>query len=469
VALMLPALAVLVLATEGPKFFLTRRLVYAAVISIAGFLAVYAYLPIAASRSPIINWGDPRTFERFLWHITGKQYQGFFSSSLGSMATQLGEFIKLAAREFGPSWLPVFPALAAGGLVRLFRRDRPMFWFLVCVIGADLIFAASYDIAEDKDAYYLPTFVAIAIASGFGAEWFSEKVRVGRLAQPAAQYVVHALLLMVPLSSLMANLPYDNRRHYFIASDYVENILSTVEPGGMLLTRDWQVYSPMLYAQEIEHRRTDTIIVDVNQLRRSWYYDYLKRTYPSVVEQARDKVEAFLEDLRHWERDPDLYQRDLTLNNRIDSRFYEMIVAFVTNHIRSAPVYITLDIAANREGADAKLTESLAGSYQFVPQGLVFKLTTGLEFRPDPPLLTRGLADGTLKFEADDVVNLKVLPVYVTMFYNRGRYLSATGRHEEAIDYFKQSLNLRPEFSLAQQGINESQNAIRRGAGNKTQ
>src|SRR5262249_28255304 len=160
--------------------------------------------------------------------------------------------------------------------------------------------------------------------------------------------------------------------------------------------------------------------IDVNQLRRSWYYDYLTRAYPATIEQAREKVDAFLEDLRHWEHDPDLYQRDLTLNQRINTRFFDMILAFVTNHNPPAPVYVTLDIAANRDGADSELTKSLAASYQFVPQGLIFQLVTqGIFQQPaDQQLITRGLVDGTLKFEDDDVVKLKVFPVYVTMAYN---------------------------------------------------
>ena len=36
---------------------------------------------------------------------------------------------------------------------------------------ADLAYALSYEIAEDKDAYYLPTFISVAIAAGFGIRW----------------------------------------------------------------------------------------------------------------------------------------------------------------------------------------------------------------------------------------------------------------------------------------------------------
>jgi tetratricopeptide (TPR) repeat protein len=464
VGLMLPAFAALVFATVGIRFFASKRLLYAALFAFTGLFAVYAYLPLAASRAPIMNWGDPRTFERLWWHITGRQYQVFLSFSLRTAVSQFADFIKLAAREFGPWWLPAAPALAIAGMIALFRRNRGVFWFLALVIVADLAYALSYEIAEDKDAYYLPVFIAMAIAAGFGAEWFINKVMSSGVSTGAARSIAAALVLLVPIIALAANLPYNNRSRYYIAHDYTDNILSTMEPGGMLLTRDWQVYSPMLYVREIEHRRDDAVVIDIHQLRRSWYYDYLARAYPVMIEEARDKVDAFLEDLRHWEEDPDLYQRDVSLNERINSRFYEMILAFVTNHIRSAPVYVTLDVAANREGTDSELTKSLGGSYQFVPQGLVFQLSASREFQQpaEPQLVTRGLADGTLKFEDDDVVKLKVLPVYVTMFYNRGRYLAVNGHHEQAIDSFKQALALNPRFTPAQQGVNESLAALRK-------
>ncbi len=462
VGLMLPAFAVLVLATEGTEFFKSKRLLYAALFAFAGLLAIYAYLPIAASKAPVMNWGDPRTFERLWWHITGKQYQVFLSYSLQTAVSQFSGFVKLAAREFGPWWLPVAPALAAAGMVALYRSDRAVFWFLALVIIADLAYSLGYEIAEDKDAYYLPVFIAMAIAAGFGAKWFITKVMTSVPPQRAA--LSGAAVLVVPLVALAANLPYNNRAHYYIAHDYTENILSTIEPAGMLLTRDWQVYSPMLYVHEIEHQRNDAVVIDINQLRRSWYYDYLARAYPETIEQSRDKVDAFLEDLRHWEQDPDLYQRDVSLNQRINSRFFEMILAFVTNHIKSAPVYVTLDIAGNRDGPDSELTKSLGTSYQFIPQGLVFQLLTSRGFQQpaEPQFSTRGLADGTLKFEDDDVVKLKVLPVYVTMFYNRGRYLAVNGHHEEAIKSFKESLEIDSGFTLAQKALNDSLAALRK-------
>src|SRR5437867_5885195 len=171
VGLTLPALGVLVCRTEGLRFFTSRRLLYAALISIAALLAVYAYLPFAAWRSPVINWGNPRSLQEIWWHVTGRQYRVFLSFSPSMMGTQFVEFCRMLLREFGPAWLPLSLVLAFAGLRSAFRQDRTSFWFLFFIVMADLAYALSYEIAEDKDAYYLPTFISVAIAAGFGMRW----------------------------------------------------------------------------------------------------------------------------------------------------------------------------------------------------------------------------------------------------------------------------------------------------------
>src|SRR6266705_3789995 len=100
VGLILPALAVLVYRTEGLRFFTSRRLVYAALISIGALVAVYAYLPFAASRSPVINWGNPRSLQEIWWHVTGRQYQVYLSFAPKIMGGQFVEFCRMASREF---------------------------------------------------------------------------------------------------------------------------------------------------------------------------------------------------------------------------------------------------------------------------------------------------------------------------------------------------------------------------------
>lgn len=461
VALMLPALGIIVYRTEGLRFFTSKRLLYAGLVSLAGLVAVYAYLPLAMSRTPIISWGNPRSLEEIWWHLTGRQYQVFFAFTPKDVGDHLVEFGRMALREFGVWWAPMALVLAVAGFGTLFKRDRTTFWFLALIVSADLAYALGYDIAEDKDAYYLPAFMSIAIGAGFGLRWV-----IQFCARPWPGKGVHfAAALAVLLASAIAlagNWPFNNRRHYFIAHDYVENLLGAIEPHGLLLTFDWQVASPMLYVQEVEQHRRDVKVVDVNLLRRPWYFDYLKHAYPDLIERSRDKIDAFTADLREWERNPGLYAADPVLNRRITALFQEMLQAIVTNENRIAPVYITSDVLFP-DKRDSELPRWINQTYQLVPQGLVFELAGDRAFHDprDVRLLTRGLSDGTLQFEKDDVVNLKVLPVYTTMLVNRGRYLASFNQHERAIAAFQQALALSPDLALAKKGLQESTSKLR--------
>ena len=457
VALTLPAIAVVVYRTEGLKFFTSRRLLYAALISIGALILVYSYLPWAASRSPAMNWGNPRSLQEIWWHITGRQYRVFFSFSPATMGAQFVEFCRMALREFGFAWLPLTLFLAVAGLASAYKRDRTAFWFLLLIVLADLAYALSYEIAEDKDAYYLPAFISIAIAAGLGVRWLIQLAVSRRSPMWRPSVTAATAIVLTSATAFAANWPFNNRRHYFIADDYVENLFSTIAPNGLLLTQDWQVASPMLYAQEIEQRRRDVKVVDINLLRRSWYFDYLKHAHPGLMDRSREKIDPYVEILKLWERDPAAFARNQELTRRISMAFLEMIQAMVRNEIKVAPVYITNDVLV-ADSTNGYLTRWIPQSYQLVPKGLVFNLANDQSFHepPDPQLRMRGLADGTVRFAKDDVINVKVLPAYTRMLTNRGRYLALFNQHERAILAFKEALAFDPNLAAAQQGLAES-------------
>jgi tetratricopeptide (TPR) repeat protein len=459
VALTLPAIAFMVFRTQGVRLFTSRRLVYAALISTGALVAIYAYLPLAASRSPVMNWGHPRSLQEIWWHITGRQYQVFFSFKPEIIGKQFAEFCEMALREFGFPWGPLPLILCFAGFINAFRRDRTTFWFLVCIVIADLAYALSYEIAEDKEAYYLPTLISIAIAAGLGIRWLIQSAvsKFLPVFRPSLAAAIAVLVVCTCTMALMANWPFNNRRQYFIARDYVDNLLKAIAPNGLLLTLDWQVASPMLYAEEIEQQRRDVKVVDINLLRRSWYFDYLKRAYPSLIERSREKIETFVQNLNEWEHDPGAFARSPALTQRINAAFLEMIQSIVTNESRIAPIYMTKDLLSF-DSVNGELTRWLTQKYQLVPQGLVFNLANGQGFHdsPDVYLQIRGLAGGPLRFAKGDPVNVKVIPVYTNMLINRGRYLALFGQHERAIAVFEQALALNPDLALARQGLAES-------------
>jgi hypothetical protein len=462
VALTLPAIAVIVYRTEGLKFFASRRLLYSALISIGALILVYSYLPWAASRSPAMNWGNARSLQEIWWHITGRQYRVFFSFSPSSMGPQFIEFCRMALREFGFPWLPLALFLAGSGLASAHKRDRTAFWFLLLIVLADLAYSLSYEIAEDKDAYYLPAFISIAIAAGLGIHWLIQLAASRRSPMWTPSVAVAITIVLTSATAFAANWPFNNRRHYFIADDYIENLFSTIAHNGLLLTQDWQVASPMLYVQEVEQRRPDVKAIDINLLRRSWYFDYLNHAHPGLIERSREKIDPYVQILKQWEHDPTAFTRNRELTQRISMAFLDMIQAIVRNEIKVAPVYITNELLIPDQ-LNSYLTQWIPQTYQLVPQGLVFNLATGQTFdeSPDPHLRMRGLADGTVRFEKDDVANVKILPAYTKMLTNRGKYLAMFNQHQRAIVAFKEALALDPKLAEARKGIAESEVKLR--------
>jgi hypothetical protein len=462
VGLTLPAIAVVVFRTEGLKFFTSRRFLYSALISIGALILVYSYLPWAASRSPMMNWGNTRSLQEIWWHITGRQYRVFLSFSPSTMRPQFVEFRRMALREFGFPWLPLAVFFAVAGLASAFKRDRTAFWFLLLIVLADLAFSLIYEIAEDKDAYYLPAFISIAISAGLGVRWLIQRAA----SKPSPIWTPHLLavtaIVVTSATAFAANWPFNNRRHDFIANDYVDNLFSTIAPDGLLLTQEWQVASPMLYAQEVEQRRHDVKVIDINLLRRSWYFDYLNQAHPGLMERSKDKIDQYLALLKQWEQDPDSFTRNQELARRISMAFLDLIQSMVGNEIKVAPVYITNDLLIPNQ-TNGYLTQWIPQSYQLVPQGLVFNLATDQNFHelPDSHLQMRGLVDGTVRFEKDDVISGKILPAYSRMLTNRGRYLALSNQHERAVVAFKEALALDPNLAEARKGLAESEAKLR--------
>ena len=453
VALTLPALAVIGYRAAGAGFFRSRRFAIAAAAATLAMAAVYAYLPWAASRRPTFNWGNPTNLERIVWHVTGRQYQAYFEASSQAVAKEVGTLCVLTLRQFGPPWLPVILVLALLGVARLWTRDRALAVALALLLGANLAFGVAYVIGEDKDAYYIPSFLALCLLTAFGAQ---AVLAWARHRAPIAA----AVLALLPALPLVANHAYADRSRYFIAEDYVANALASVAPGGMILTGDWQLYSPLLYATQVEGARPDVVAIDLHLLRRSWYFAYLERRFPEAIARARPQRDPFLEELIAWEHDPHLYARSRDLTERISGRFQAFLKALVDTY--PAPLYATRDAVLPGFGSDLDVPRTLTHGRVLVPRGLLFELARG---RPDAlpaaiQLRMRGLFDGSIRFEPDDVVALKVKPVYLGMIASRGAYLESAGDHRGAATAFAETVSLDPTFAPARDALERNRRVL---------
>jgi len=177
---------------------------------------------------------------------------------------------------------------------------------------------------------------------------------------------------------------------------------------------------------------------------------------------SKEKIDPYVAILKQGEQDPGAFNRNQELTRRISMAFLDVIQSMVRNEIKIAPVYIANDLLVPNQ-TNGYLTQWIPQTYQLVPQGLVFNLATDQIFHelPDSHLQMRGLADGTVRFEKDDVINGKILPTYSRMLTNRGRYLALFNQNERAIVAFKEALALDPNLAEARKGLIESEAKLR--------
>ncbi len=432
VILTFPAIVVLVWRTAGWRYIGSRPARWAIAMMLLG-LSSYVYLPLAAARQPLLNWGDPSSWERFWWHISARQYQvNLFSGDVVAVWKNLESFLRLLVHEFTPVGL----ALALPGLAWLWRRDRTGAWFVLLLMALNIGYTINYDIAEDTDAYYLPTFLAVTLTLAAGWRWLWE--RIENRPTPWVR-ILSALIIALPTINLMAHYRQNDKHDDQIARHYVEDVLAGIKPGGLLMTLDWQLYSPFLYLHHIEGLRPDVTVVDVNLVRRSWYVrTYLDRFYPAMMAACRPERDAFMEQLRLFEHDEPYDPEEIT------ARFTALLNAFIEFHAPEREVHLTIPMEPN-----------VGTRYNWIPYGLTFRLHEDRQVHldPPPPLHLESLLVEPRRL--DEVARKKIRPQYALMLANRGRYLAAAHRYDEALKHLALAMKLMPESDLIRQFIGD--------------
>lgn len=377
--------------------------------TVAG-LTVYAVLPIRARQSPPFNWGYVAEFERFWWHITGKQYRVWIFSSTEAAGRQFAYFIDSLPAEFAYAGL----ALAAVGAAALVTKDRPLavvsaVLFVVCVA-----YAINYDI-HDIDSYFLLAYTMVALWSAFGlraiAGWLGRSpAEAGKIAAATG-----ALAVGLQIWSLTGGV---SQRGNYVVEDYTKLVMGKLPANAMILSYQWDYWvSASYYYQYAERYRPDVAVIDKELLRRSWYLRELGVRVPWLVERTRPEVDGFLAEVYRFEHD--LPYR----GPAIEARFVGMIRGMIREAMRDRPVFVTGEI-------EPEFTAGL----QRVPEGLAFRLVadSGFVETPFPDLRYRPFG-GVGKYEE------RVRELYAGALQARAAYYGTRGRVEEAESALKEA------------------------------
>jgi hypothetical protein len=306
----------------------------------------YLFLVLRARAGPLLAWDNPSNLHRLIRHVTGWQYQVWmFSEPFGQVMRNAGRGAALLARSF----LYVLVPVVFYGAVRLFRQRRSLAIGLMVSAVAAFVYAINYSI-PDIESYYLPCLVVLAVFGMVGLDGLAQQVGRWR----------HAVWL-AGIAALVLNFRVAGKQGDYIAYDHAMNTLASAGQNAIIITDMWDVYSPVFYLQHVEHVRSDVCIIDKELIRRSWYFDYLSRDYPWLVERSELEIASYRQSLDEFERgrlkDPAEIQR----------RYIKLLESFIT-HSPERPAYTTYDVDA---GLDA--SQMLTGLPR-APVGLLFQI-----------------------------------------------------------------------------------------------
>lgn len=326
------------------RFFLRQGLALIAFFSLG--LSPYVFLVLRAKAGPLLAWGNPVNLERLFWHITGRQYQVWmfslpFSEVLGNMAR--GGL--LLAKSFLFLLIPV----VLYGVYRLLSQQRWLGIGLLFSAVLTFLYAANYSI-PDIEAYYLPCLIALLVFCGVGLESLCKWLSKWRY-----------LIWMLGAVALGMNLPAASRRGFYVSYDQAMNTLTSAQQNATILTDWWDIYSPIFYLQHVEGVRPDVCIIDKELVRRSWYFKYLERVYPWLVERSQPEISVYLQYLEQFEHGR---LKDVA---GIQRAYIRLLESFVRNSPERY-AYVTFGRTSSE---DAK---QMFADRSWIPTGLLYEL-----------------------------------------------------------------------------------------------
>ncbi len=410
--LLAPGFLYLYFATQGAAIDSWKRILRMVVPFFAGF-SVYLYLPFRATTSPALNWGNPVTLEKFLWHWTGKQYRVWIFSSTEAAGRQLKYFME--SLPFESAYVGL--VLAIVGIILLWRANKQIAIGVVLLFLGCAFYSINYDI-HDIDSYFLLAYWCVALIAGVGLiglfRWLSGKMNVVALT---------FLFLAVSLLPLYVHYNKTDETQNYLVEDYTKNMFASLEPGALVLSYQWDYWvSASFYYQFVKDFRPDVAVVDKELLRRSWYFVELGHRYPWLIESSRAEVDAFLRELYKFEH-------DLPYDSRIiEASYVSMIRSFIVKSIQSRPVYVT-----------AEIENEFTGGLQRVPEGLaqrVYADTLQHEVR----VVNFSYRDFSRAGRLEDGIK----SMYANALYAQALRLVQGGRDDMAIDVLKKSLLYNP-------------------------
>ena len=415
IVLLLPAWFLMIVLTDWRMIRRGKELILATAFALLGF-SVHLYLPLRALSNPLLNWGDSKTINQFLWHFLRKGYPSEPPArDIALLWAQIRAFN--VPREF--TWLGA--ALTLLGLVYLWRRNRTVIIAYLVSVAVFLLVIVGYfntpmEVIFLTEEFFTPLYLLTAVMIGVGLfSLLRFAIRSARLPERigAPVYGVVAVLFFTLPSALCAVNYYENDQHNnYIAFDYALNSLRSLPQNAIMFTWGDSGAFPLWYLQGIERMREDVDLPHTPHLVFNWYLDSM----PSVFKDSN---------LRKFDT--------ASLGPESALRIA------ITENLGIRPVYIDFSTRYSVEFKD----------YQPIQRGIVYRVRKINEPSGIPDVSVWDNYNNRGVMEKQSFLDLdtgKAILIYANSYLEAGEFLAGINRYQEAIMMLRKAELISPEM-----------------------
>lgn len=425
--LIIPGVAYLYFTKNGFKTKSFKQIIFMLLIFFPILILFYSYLPIRASQSPGLNWGNPIEWERIIRHISGQQYQVWLFSSTEAAEKQFNYFIGSLPKEFSLTLVIVF-----AGLIVSFLKARKFFIFSIIVFISTVLYSINYDI-NDIDSYFLLAYISLSFFAVFGISQlilFTIKSKM-KTVIPISLFII---LLVIQFYSSYETV---NQRNNYIYQDYTKALLNSVPKNSIVFSYQWDYFiSASYYFQMVENYRKDVTVIDKELLRRSWYYNQLQTNHPSLLNGIKPDVDQFLEALKPFERE----EKEKVNGNLLEMLFKKIMAGLISTNIVKHEYFIAPEIV---DGEMRRGEFQLPAGHTLVPYLFLFKVVSSSEYIEAP------LPNYNIRFENRDDKYIVALKGFLSsMLIRRAMYELQFNKIERAKIYTEKIIADFPDVTL---------------------
>ncbi|MBM4396172.1 MAG: DUF2723 domain-containing protein, partial [Deltaproteobacteria bacterium] len=228
-----------------------------ALLAVAAALSVL-YLPAAAGRDPVVNWGDPSSAAAMLDHLTGRRIRESFAGEIGQFRwglfrAHLVEVFRVAWQGTGPLW-----PLAAAGMLAAVVRERAFAACAAGIVAADWLYSARINPMGVHDLQTLqPATLCVSVLA---ATAIARLMSMGKGSGTLAGGLAAAAALAVGMQ--WGGSPGERGlAHVHAPREVAAALLGAVEPGATVFTTSDDLSAGVAAAQAVEGARPDVLSV----------------------------------------------------------------------------------------------------------------------------------------------------------------------------------------------------------------